>query len=82
MSDHSASRGAFIQHSQLMNYYRVKVQIESNDGEQLMLQTERNFSAEKDVFIFASGFADGFAMAFKGAVLEKQIEKLDDDRTR
>ena len=48
----------------------------------MMLQTERNFSADKDVFIFASGFADGFAMAFNGAVLEKQIEKLGDDRTR
>lgn len=64
-----------------MNYYRVKVQIESNGGEHLVLETERNFTADKDVFIFASGFADGFAMAYQGAVIEKQIERLDDDRS-
>jgi len=64
-----------------MNYYRVKVHIESNGGEHLVLETERNFTADKDVFIFASGFADGFAMAHQGAVVEKQIEKLNDDRS-
>lgn len=64
-----------------MKYYKVKVQIESNDGKYMVLETYRNFSAEADVFIFASGFANGFAMAHDGAVLETQIEKLNDDRT-
>jgi len=61
-----------------MKYYKVKVQIESNDGEQMILETHRNFNTETDVFIFASGFANGFAMAHEGAVLETQIEKIDD----
>ena len=63
-----------------MDYYKVKVQIESKTGEKLELETHRNFAVNKDVFIFASGFADGFAMAHQGAVIEKQIEKLNDDR--
>jgi len=64
-----------------MNYYKVKVQIESNQGEHLVMETHRNFVADQDVFLFASGFADGFAMAHEGSVLEKQIEKLNDDRS-
>lgn len=64
-----------------MNYYKVKVQIESEQGEHLVMETQRNFVTDKDVFIFASGFADGFAMAHQGAVVEKQIEKLNDDRS-
>jgi hypothetical protein len=64
-----------------MKYYKVKVHIESNDGTYMVLETHRNFNAETDVFIFASGFANGFAMAHDGAVLETQIEKLNDDRT-
>ena len=64
-----------------MNYYKVKVQIESTSGEKLELETHRNFVDNKDIFIFASGFADGFAMAHGGAIIEKQIEKLNDDRS-
>jgi len=62
----------------IMNYYKIKVQIESQTGEMLELETHRNFIVNKDVFIFASGFADGFAMAHNGSILEKQIEKLND----
>lgn len=63
-----------------MKYYRVKVQIESNEGKCMILETHRNFNADVEVFIFASGFANGFAMAHEGAILETQIEKLNDDR--
>jgi len=47
----------------------------------MILETHRNFNADVEVFIFASGFANGFAMAHEGAILETQIEKLNDDRT-
>lgn len=64
-----------------MNYYKLTVRVETAKGEQVSLETYRNFYEEKEIFIFASGFADGLAMAHDGAVLEKQIEKLNDNRS-
>jgi hypothetical protein len=59
-----------------VHYYTVKVEIESNSGEFLVLETQRTFAADDDVMLFASGFADGFAMAHDGAVLDKQIKRV------
>jgi hypothetical protein len=62
-----------------MNYYKLTVRVETAEGEQVSLETYRNFYEEKEILIFASGFADGLAMAHHGAVLEKQIEKLNNN---
>lgn len=59
-----------------MNNYNVKVEIESHTGEILILETQRTFADETDVSVFASGFADGFAMAHDGAVLNQQIQLI------
>lgn len=56
--------------------YNVRVEIESNSGEFLALETQRNFAAMKEVMLFASGFADGFAMAHDGAVIVRRIEQV------
>jgi hypothetical protein len=59
-----------------MSYYRVQVKIESNDGEELTLETYRYFTRDSKVPIFASGFADGFAMSHSGVVLDTKIEPV------
>jgi hypothetical protein len=63
-----------------MNYYKIKVQIESNNGEELQMETHRNFTENRKAHVFASGFAAGFAMAYDGAILDMQIEQIEDDR--
>ena len=45
------------------------------------METFRNFFSDSEAFIYSSGFADGFASLHGGVVLEKQIEKLNDDRS-
>jgi maltose-binding protein MalE len=63
-----------------MNYYKIKVQIQSNDGDELQMETHRNFTESRKAHVFASGFANGFAMAYDGAILDMQIEQIEDDR--
>jgi hypothetical protein len=64
-----------------MNYYKIKVQIQSNDGDELQMETYRNFTENRKAHVFASGFAEGFAMAYNGAILDTQIEQVvEDDR--
>lgn len=64
-----------------MNYYRVTVQIGQQNGENVKYEIERNFKTDKDIYIFAKGFAHGCAIAINGTILEQQIEELNDDRT-
>ena len=65
-----------------MNYYKIKAQIESNDGEELCMETYRNFTDERKAHIFASGFATGFALAYSGALLDLQVEQVQEDRPK
>ena len=64
-----------------MNYYKVTGQINDSTGLKRKFETEHNFESDKDAYIYASGFARGYAVAHGGTVLDKQIEKLNDDRT-
>jgi hypothetical protein len=63
-----------------MNYYKIKVQIESNEGKELQMETYRNFTDDRKAHVFASGFANGFAMAYNGALLDLQIQQVEEDR--
>lgn len=64
-----------------MNYYKIKVQISCSNDQTQEFETQHNFVSDKDAYIYASGFAKGCAVAYGGAVLDKEIEKLNDDRT-
>lgn len=64
-----------------MKYYNIKVQIRTQAGEVLTLETHRNFTSNGEAFMYSTGFADGFCMTHSGVLLEKQIEKLNDDRS-
>jgi hypothetical protein len=63
-----------------MNYYKVKVQIVDSNGQKQEFEIQRNFVLNKDAYIYASGFAQGCVSAFNGVLLDKQIERLNDDR--
>lgn len=64
-----------------MNYYNIRVQIKAKTGEVLALETHRNFTSSSEAFMYSTGFADGFCMTHSGVLLEKQIEKLNNDRS-
>jgi hypothetical protein len=64
-----------------MNFYKVVVHVTDKSGTNLEFETQRNFVSDKDAYIYASGFAMGCASVSGGVVLDKQIEKQDDDRT-
>jgi hypothetical protein len=59
-----------------MHNYNFRVEIESGNGEVFVLETQRVFAVESDTVLFASGLAEGFAMAHDGAVLEMQIKRV------
>jgi hypothetical protein len=59
-----------------MNYYKVCVQIQSKNGQRLFSETYRNYKNDKDIFIFAKGYAQGLAHAHEGYVMEIETTKL------
>lgn len=65
-----------------MNFYKITVHVTDEHGIKLKFETQHNFVCDKDAYIYASGFAKGCATASGGSVLDKQIEKQDDDRTK
>lgn len=64
-----------------MYFYSIKVLIANPSNETIELETHRNFATDKDAYIFANGFAQGCVEATKGVLLDKQIQKLGDDRS-
>ncbi len=59
-----------------MNYYKVCVQVQANDGKRVYSETYRNYKEDKDIFIFAKGYAQGLAHAHDGYVIEIETTKL------
>lgn len=64
-----------------MNYYKITVKFKTGHDEVKAEETHRNFESDTEAFVYASGFADGLVTASYGVLLEKQIDKISDDRT-
>jgi hypothetical protein len=60
-----------------MKNYRIKVEIESNDGEFMTLETKQSFSEPDQIRLFTQGFAEAFALVNDGAVIARHIELTD-----
>jgi hypothetical protein len=63
-----------------MNYYKITVKFKTKNDDLIMEETHRNFENDTEAFVYASGFADGLITISYGVLLEKQIDKLNDDR--
>lgn len=76
----SLREAAITHRPQIMNYYKITVRFKTGNDDLKTEETHRNFENDTEAFVYASGFADGLVTTSYGILLEKQIDKLSDDR--